>query len=122
MHFGFWMSTQRSKFIVISKLSRKPQANSDLSIELSAVLTGTQLHLEMAPAEVHSAMQCGGPCLPLKQRVIPPACPLLTPFALGEFDLDLRMIYAPLTRCRALGELDVLQGPSVVATCHPCLA
>ena len=29
--------------------------------------------------------------------------PLMKPFVLGKFDLPHRMVYAPLTRCRALG-------------------
>ncbi len=29
--------------------------------------------------------------------------PLLKPYSLGKFDLPHRMVYAPLTRCRALG-------------------
>eukprot|EP00208_Stichococcus_sp_RCC1054_P001568 CAMPEP_0206144304 /NCGR_PEP_ID=MMETSP1473-20131121/23673_1 /ASSEMBLY_ACC=CAM_ASM_001109 /TAXON_ID=1461547 /ORGANISM="Stichococcus sp, Strain RCC1054" /LENGTH=414 /DNA_ID=CAMNT_0053540091 /DNA_START=82 /DNA_END=1326 /DNA_ORIENTATION=+ len=29
--------------------------------------------------------------------------PLLTPYKMGPFDLTTRMVYAPLTRCRALG-------------------
>lgn len=29
--------------------------------------------------------------------------PLLKPYSLGKFDLSHRMVYAPLTRCRALG-------------------
>ena len=55
--------------------------------------------------EDHSAkLQAGGPCCPPKRRTVAPACPLLTPFTLGSFDLDIRMVYAPLTRCRAIGE------------------
>ena len=50
------------------------------------------------------AMQCGGPCPQVKRRVIPALSPLTTPFQLGSFSLDLRMVYAPLTRCRALGK------------------
>lgn len=51
-----------------------------------------------------TAVQCGGPCLPVQRRVVPASSPLLTPFKLGSFDLDIRLVYAPLTRCRALGE------------------
>lgn len=29
---------------------------------------------------------------------------LLTPYSAGIFELDIRMVYAPLTRCRALGK------------------
>lgn len=32
-----------------------------------------------------------------------PVNPLLTPYKIGKFDLPHRMVYAPLTRCRALG-------------------
>jgi hypothetical protein len=60
----------------------------------------------MVEMEDHSAkLQAGGPCCPPKRRTIAPGCPLLTPFTLGSFDLDIRMVYAPLTRCRAIGEL-----------------
>jgi hypothetical protein len=31
--------------------------------------------------------------------------PLLTPFKMGDFQLSTRMVYAPLTRCRALGTI-----------------
>ena len=31
--------------------------------------------------------------------------PLLTPFKMGNFQLSTRMVYAPLTRCRALGTI-----------------
>jgi 12-oxophytodienoic acid reductase len=30
---------------------------------------------------------------------------LLTPYTLGEFELSHRVVLAPLTRCRAIGEL-----------------
>lgn len=30
--------------------------------------------------------------------------PLLSPYKAGVLDLDIRMVYAPLTRCRAIGE------------------
>ena len=49
-------------------------------------------------------LQCGGPCMPVARRVIPPSSPLFTSFSLGEFELSIRMVYAPLTRCRALGK------------------
>lgn len=49
-------------------------------------------------------MQCGGPCLLVHRRVLPSSSPLLTPFSLDSFNLDVRMVYAPLTRCRALGK------------------
>lgn len=31
--------------------------------------------------------------------------PLLNPFKMGDFQLSTRMVYAPLTRCRALGTI-----------------
>jgi hypothetical protein len=34
---------------------------------------------------------------------------LLSPYRAGIFDLDIRMVYAPLTRCRAIGENLVLK-------------
>ena len=49
-------------------------------------------------------MQCGGPCLLVHRRVLSSSSPLLTPFSLGSFNLNVRMVYAPLTRCRALGK------------------
>lgn len=33
--------------------------------------------------------------------------PLFEPFKLGAFDLSTRVVYAPLTRCRALGTVPV---------------
>ena len=48
--------------------------------------------------------QSGGTCMPVHPRSVPAKSPLLTPFSMGSFKLDLRMVYAPLTRCRALGE------------------
>ncbi len=49
-------------------------------------------------------MQCGGPCQLVYRRCLPPSSPLLTPFTMGSFNLAVRMVYAPLTRCRALGK------------------
>ncbi len=49
-------------------------------------------------------LQCGGPCQLVHRRCLPPSSPLLSPFSLGVFNLDVRMVYAPLTRCRALGK------------------
>ena len=70
------------------------------------------------------AMQCGGPCLPVQRRAVPASSPLLTPFALGNLNLDVRMVYAPLTRCRALGEESSLRAriPPVVPRPRTILA
>ena len=51
--------------------------------------------------------QAGGPCLhrhgSCREHPAHAASPLMTPFQLGEFRLSTRMVYAPLTRCRAIG-------------------
>jgi len=58
--------------------------------------------------------QSDGSCMPMHPRSVPAESPLLTPFSMGSFKLDLRMVYAPLTRCRALGEhLHECRTPSI---------
>ena len=62
---------------------------------------------EMEDSDHSSHLQCGGPCLHRHSTVCskPSAKDaLLTPYTLGNFKLCTRMVYAPLTRCRALGE------------------
>ena len=61
----------------------------------------------MEDSDHASHLQCGGPCLHRHSAVCskPSAKDaLLTPYTMGNFKLCTRMVYAPLTRCRALGE------------------
>ena len=65
----------------------------------------TALHMEDSDHLSH--LQCGGPCLHRHSAVCSKPCAkdaLLTPYTMGNFKLCTRMVYAPLTRCRALGE------------------
>lgn len=66
----------------------------------------------MKTQQAPSTFPIDGKQLPVPERV----APLFTPQQLGRLQLSNRIVYAPLTRCRAIGHIPQVRGSAQSAS------